>query len=310
MGRKNRFIMPTGEQEFWASADQNFDAYWYYYTRIIDLAISRFNWEGLPKDCDPRFIELGLLTDGAMLYFKDENLIDEETGNTGEMCLRVMYGSMRTFNDLPIERRAYTSFGYRAMRTDKDSVLIFNNYLRYPMMPALAGFAKRLANYDRIIDVNINAQKTPVLVQADERDRLTMKNLYKQYAGNEPFIFSSKSVAPDALKVLNTQAPYVADKIYNLKQNVWNEMLTFLGISNIAIEKKERMIADEAKRQMGGTVSSRFSALEARKDACVMIQDMFGRKITVDYREDLNTNMEPEVAESKEKEGQEDKSDE
>jgi len=297
MGKKRNRPMAQGERQFWESGYENYDAYAKYYDQIIDLAISRISWEGLPAGCDPRYIELGLATDGAMLYFKDENLIDENLGHTGEMCLRTMYGSRRTFNDLPVEREAYTSFHYRAHRTIDDSVLIFNNYLRTPIIYKLAGFAKRLADLERTIDVNINAQKTPILVQADERDRLTMMNLYQQYSGNQPFIFSTKAVTMDSLKVLNTSAPFVADKLFELKEKIWNEMLTFLGISNVAVEKKERMIVDEAKRQMGGAMANRYSYLEARKDACVQIEKMFGTKITVDFREDLNTSLEPEEAE-------------
>ena len=148
-------------------------------------------------------------------------------------------------------------------------------------------FSKRLYNLDRAIDVNANAQKTPVLIQCDESQRLTMKNLYKQYEGNEPFIFGSKGLDANGLKVLQTGAPYVADKLYELKTQIWNEALTYLGISNINVVKKERMITDEVTRNQGGTVASRYSRLESRRQACKQINEMFGLNIWVDYREDF-----------------------
>ena len=43
------------------------------------------------------------------------------------------------------------------------------------------------------MDVNIQAQKTPILILAEESQRLTMQNAYMQYDGNEPFIFGNKS---------------------------------------------------------------------------------------------------------------------
>lgn len=294
MARRKRGMMPAGEMEFWESAYENTFDYWYYYDRLVDIAISRFCWTGLPKACDPRYIELGLLSDGMMLYFKDESLVDEAAGYNGELCTRTMIGAGRTFNRMPVHRRAYTDFGYNAERTDKDSVLIFNNYLHKPSFRDISKFAKELETLDRIIDVNINAQKTPILIQADENDRLTMKNLYKNYAGNEPFIFSSKSINPDALKVLNTGAPFLADRLYDLRVNKWNEALTYLGISNVTIEKKERLITDEVARANGGTVASRYSPLEARKDACNQIKEMFGTDISVIFRDDINTDMYPE----------------
>jgi hypothetical protein len=113
-----------------------------------------------------------------------------------------------------------------------------------------------------------------------------MRNLYQKYEGNEPFIFGDKNLNPNALKVLKTDAPYVADKLYTLKSQIWNEALTYLGISNINIQKRERLITDEVTRNQGGTIASRYSRLEARRNACKEINRMFGLDIWCDYRED------------------------
>ena len=148
-------------------------------------------------------------------------------------------------------------------------------------------FARRLYNIDRIIDVNANAQKTPVLLQGTEKQRLTLLNLYKEYDGNAPFIFGDKNLDLNSLKSLSTNAPYVCDKLYQLKTQIWNEALTYLGISNINIQKKERLISDEVTRNQGGTIASRYSRLESRRQAVKKINDMFGTNIEVNYREDF-----------------------
>ena len=62
--------------------------------------------------------------------------------------------------------------------------------------------------------------------------------------------------------------------------------LTFLGISNLNVQKKERLITDETIRSQGGTIASRYSRLNARRQACEEINKMFGLDIWVDYRED------------------------
>ena len=147
-------------------------------------------------------------------------------------------------------------------------------------------FSKRLYNLDRAIDVNANAQKTPILIQCDEKQRMTMKNLYMQYDGNEPFIFGTKALDVNGLTVLKTDAPYVADKLYQLKTEIWNEALTYLGISNLNLQKKERLVSDEVTRNMGGIIASRYGRLNARRQACEQINEMFGLDISVDYRED------------------------
>ena len=132
-------------------------------------------------------------------------------------------------------------------------------------------FARRLYNIDRIIDINANAQKTPVLVLGNEKQRLTLLNLYKEYDG---IIFGDKNLDINALKALSTNAPYVCDKLYQLKTQIWNEALTYLGISNINIQKKERLITDEVTRNQGGTIASRYSRLETRRQAVEKINEM------------------------------------
>ena len=264
---------------FCESALINNRTYLQYYNRLTELAISMFEWKNLPKTVDPRYLEMCLFSDGMCVFFNDEVL--------GFLALQVAIGGQLNVYRIPIERRAYASNGYQMNLTEENSVIIFNNYLHTNSMLDVEMFSKRLDNLDRAIDVNANAQKTPILIQCDESQRMTMKNLYKQYEGNEPFIFGSKALDVNGLKVLQTGAPYVADKLYELKVQYWNEALTYLGISNINTTKKERMITDEVTRNQGGVVASRYSRLESRRQACRMINEMFELEIWVDYREDF-----------------------
>lgn len=263
-----------------------------YYNRLTELAISMFEWQNLPDTIDERFLELGLFSEGQMLFFKDDELSTKniETGemnNDGYLCLRTMIGGKWDVYNIPMERTAYASNGYNAKRTNKDSVIIYNNMIHTNSTLDVEVFAKRLYNLDRAIDVNANAQKTPILIKCDENQRLTMKNLYMQYNGNAPFIFGAKSLNANDLTVLKTDAPYVADKLYALKTQIWNEALTYLGISNVNFQKKERLISDEVTRNMGGIIASRYSRLQSRRLACEKINQMFGLDIEVNYREDF-----------------------
>ena len=270
--------MAKRDRQFWESAALNNATFRQYYNRLTELSISMFEWKNLPDTVDPRYLELTLFTDGQAVFFKDEEI--------GFLALQNTKSGKFNVYRVPVERRAYAVNGYQKDLTDKDSVIIFNNYLHSNSRLDVEMFSRRLWNLDRAIDVNANAQKTPVLIQCDETQRLTMLNLYKKYDGNEPFIFGDKNLNPNAIKTLKTDAPYVADKLYQLKTQIWNEALTYLGISNINITKKERLITDEVTRNQGGTIASRYSRLEARRDACREINKMFGLDIWCDYRED------------------------
>lgn len=278
MGRRKTY--------FDESAIINNRTYVQYVNRLTELAISMFEWKGLPESIDSRYIELHLFSNGCMVYFNDEVM--------GNLCLDCTYNGGLDVYGYPILRRAYSSYnGYNRLLKDSNSVIIWNNLLHIPSEADIRAYARRLWMLDRIIDVNANAQKTPVLVQGNEKQRLSLVNLYKEYDGNAPVIFGDSSLNTEGLKSISTGAPYVADRIYELKTQIWNEALTYLGISNINIQKKERLITDEVTRNQGGTVASRYSRLEARRQAVERINDMFGTNIKVNYREDYQ-EIEPE----------------
>ena len=284
--------------DFITSALMNNRTYQQYYNRLTELALSMFEWKNIPDTVDPRFLEMCLFGKGMAVFFKDEVI--------GYLGLTCTIGGQLDVYRIPIKRRAYATNGYQKELDQTNSVIIFNNYLHTNSMLDVEMFAKRLYNLDRIIDVNVNAVKTPVLISCDEKQRLTMKNIYMKYEGNEPFIFGNNGLDPNALKVFKTDAPYLADRLYELKTQYWNEALTYLGISNINTQKKERMITDEVTRNQGGTVASRYSRLEMRKLACKQINDMFGLNIDVEYREDFQQVVERETSEEESTEGGED----
>ena len=249
-------------------------AYIYQYNRIKELAISRFKWNNLPETVDERFLELTLFEQGMAVFFNDDVL--------GYLALTTMIGGMLDVYRIPTQRTAYANNGFNMHLDNTNSVIIWNNKLRENMIYGCEMFARRLYECDRTIDVNIKAQKTPILITCSENQRLTLKNTYEQYTGNAPVIFADKDI--DILKSLQaipTLAPYVADKLLVTKTQIWNECLTWLGISNTNYQKKERLITDEVSRNMGGTIASRNSGLDMRKQACDEINRMLVLNLTM-----------------------------
>lgn len=276
MGRKAR--------EFEESAYKNSKLYLYYFNRLKELAISMFEWKNLPSSVDPRFLELTLFNDGQCLFFKDEVM--------GYLTLQCTIGGQFNVYRVPTNRRAYATNGYQNNLDETNSVIIYNNMLRENTIEVVDMFAKRLYDLDSIIDVNANAQKTPVLITCDETQRLTLQNIYMQYTGNQPVIYGNKNLDVNGIKVLKTDAPYIGQMIYELKINVWNEALSYLGISTVNNVKRERLITDEVQRNLGGTYASRYSRMNMRKEACKNINKMFGLNIDIDYRQDYSELVE------------------
>lgn len=262
---------------FWDSAKRNRLSYSSYLNRLCELAMSVFKWENLPPTVDARYLEMALLYNGYALFFYDEVL--------GYLALQTMIGGRLDVYRVPIERTAYSANGYQNHKTNADSVLIFDNYMHNSKAIDLARYAGDLYELDQIIMINAKAQKTPVLITCDEDQRLTLKNLYSKYDGNQPFIFGTSGLQTQPLSSISTGAAFIAPQLYDLRTKIWNEALTYIGIANVSEQKKAHLLQDEVYRMNGGTIASRLSRLESRRQACEQINRMFGLSVSVDYRD-------------------------
>lgn len=273
--------MGTKKTNFGNSLNLNMRSYGQYLSILRQISISMFEWKNLPPTVDGRYIEQALFYNAGAVYFNDEVM--------GNLALNVVcQGNFNVYGE-PIRRRAYSKYNqYQKELTDSDSVVIWNNMDRTPTYPIIELFSQRLYNLDRIIDVNSNAQKTPVLLKCDQKQRLTLLNAFKEMDGNSPVIFADNSFDENSIFCLKTDAPYVCDKIYDLKTNIWNEALTYLGIPSANVMKKERLIKDEVLRGLGGTLANRYSRLSEREHAVKKINNMFGTNIEVTIRDEID----------------------
>lgn len=254
----------------------------FYRDRLTDIALSCVKWKNLPEEIDKRFLEWCLFYDGMAIFFKDDVL-------NKYVCIQVMPSGNFNMYRVPTERTAYAVNGYQNTELNEtNSVIIYNNLIRKPSASDIEIYANKLSNIDLTINVNVNAQKTPVAIVCDDTQKLTFENLYQQYSGNIPFIFGDKSLNLDNINVLNTKADYKAEELNKLKMDTWNEALTYLGVSNVQYQKKERINSEEINRSMGGAFASRRSRLKARQNAVDEINRLFGLNIEVEFEDEVD----------------------
>lgn len=249
------------------------------YNRLLNIAITTIKWRNLPEEIDELYLEYTINTKGSAVFFRDE-VVDQYA------ALTATYNSPFDIYNIPQRRMAYAVNGYQKNLTGGDSVIIYNNYTRTPVTVDLTYYAKKLYNIMRTIDVNVNAQKTPVLLLCKENEKLTLENIYMEYDGNAPVIKGYKDVLdPECVRVLKTDAPYNADKLEVLSQQIWNEALTYLGISNSTEAKKERMITGELETIQGHVLANRTARMASRERAAKQINRIFGLNIEPYFEE-------------------------
>ena len=277
---------------FEESLFNNMEDYEIFKGRLFDLACGCFNFENLDLNIDKRFIIKKLILEGQLLAFEDPDLMNYEGKPTFFLYPFFSGGRMNEYMLPTVRRVVFANNGASYTRDANTSVILRVNISGTSLYRVIEYFARTLYLINRTIQINVNAQKTPVALVCDEDTRLSYENLLKEYMGNAPVIFGNKSLDISNLKSISLQAPYVADRLYELRTNLWNEFLTFFGIPNISISKKERMISDEVTRNMGGILVARQNFENMILDDIEKINRRFNKDIKFvwgikdDYLED------------------------
>ena len=283
-------------REFTDSAVLNTETYLNYLERLKQVAISQFEWLNLPSSMNAQFLERCLYEFGkaSLLKTKDYGFINAKAVGSSDLNIYMLPSSINCFStdSLNEERKLYNGFLDEKTSEYDYCVLVKNNQDMIPTEPTLRLFAWRLYEAERTCDVNIKAQKTPVLIVGDESLKLAMKNLFEKYEGNEPVIYADKKqLGTDTLRALKTDAPFIADKVMEYKKEIWNEALTFLGINNINVEKRERLVKEEANANNELVNLNLQNRLLVRKEACKQFNELFNltgsNAIDVRVRSDL-----------------------
>lgn len=253
--------------------------YFDYLDRVKKIALSIFEWVNLPESMDSRYLERCLYYTGSagLLHDSTYGFINTKASCSNNLNIYGLPTEITcysySFRDV---RRVYN--GITAPETDinSEAILVLNTWDMLPTANSIELFCMRLAEAQRIIDINIKAQATPYVVMTDENERLSMINAYQQVDKNAAVIFGKKGqFETDSIKTINTQAPYVADKIQGYKRDIWNEMLTYLGVDNIE-EKAERLVASEVGSNNELVNLNLMSYYAPRKKAAEQFNEKYG----------------------------------
>ena len=266
----------------------NLDTNRLYLRQMLALAENVFKYENLPDFIDVAYMNKCLLNKGAIAFFYEETL------DTIVALPFVKYGSLDLYgryNTIQV----IGSNGYTRVLNKDEFVIMYDNYGRYPLYIDIVQYAWRLALYERICDVNIGQQRTPRIWQTSSDMEQTVKDLLNNIDGLTESVTSYKNLQVDKINAILQPAPYIADKVTERKEKLWNEFLRLIGVANITVQKKERNIRDEILASQGGTIASRFQRYEPRKKAIDEINEKFREHlkapIVVSFYDNLPTNL-------------------
>lgn len=264
---KNKFIKNNNKY------DAYFTRYFFY---LMGLAISRFKWENLPDEVDPVFLERMLFDRGFGIFYKDNvtDLYAVMNGYTAGNLDIYGYGDMRF---------AYAN-QYVAELDKTNSVILHDNRTDYPTADIIAMHADALANMRLSRDVNLIANRTPVIVTSNSNMQLSARNVMKQIIDCIPFINLKKGgINMEDLKALKTDAPVLFPELDNAMRWEMAECCKYLGINAFTSDKKERLVSGEVSGEIGEIEIARNNALLPRQRAAEQINRVFGLDIKVSF---------------------------
>lgn len=265
-----------------------------YYTRLMLIARALFKWNNLPNGLDEKWIERYLFRDGSCIFYKDTAL--------GLMVAGTGYaGPLNAYSEPTLLQPIAPNYMYEGpeLMNNENAVIIRNNDDMVPTAPTIQLYAMRLTDIDRTITTNVIAQKIPLIIKTSNRQLQTFKNVIRQRNDNEPVIYGDKSLdTTEAIQVLKTDAPIVFDKLEVQKHMVWNECMSFLGVNNANMDKRERVVTGEVEANDEQIRASEDVMLKARQKAAELINGIFGTNISVERRtldvpipEDINEDV-------------------
>lgn len=246
------------------------------YNKFRVLACSAHEWEGLPDGIEEKHIERFLFDHGKAIFFKDPAM--------SYMCLEAQTSGQLNVYGEPVKWFA-SGFNYHKVFDADKCVIVDNNPMRLSTHDIVMFYVNKITEAERTMDVNVKACKTPYIFACDDKDVLTFKTIFGKIDGNVPAIYADKGLNLDAIQVLQTNVKFMGNDLMDYKKSVENELLTFLGFDNLAVDKKERVNLSEANSNNQMTKSFADLQLESRKLACEHINEMFGLNVSVKRRE-------------------------
>lgn len=241
--------------------------YRHYRERLINLALSRYQWDNLPEGVNRNYLERTALYKGSVALMKP---IDTEmwlslgyiplsSKSNKTSISKEMVGRFLTDNeDAQLEK--YFERGIRDVYGNPTNIrgigangeqittneweILYDNMTRKSIIPDIELYAYQMWLIHQVFNQNVRLQTKPYIIVTNRNKSLTFKNLFNRVLGFEPDIQIADHIDLDDIKTLDMKVPYIGNDLETSLDRTWARALSMLGISSES-EKKERLVSDE-----------------------------------------------------------------
>lgn len=299
--------------------------YYFWVSKLLDITIDMFAYNGLPKSIPEEEIEKRLITTGYCGFLQHPKL-----GLIVCDCYPYNYDLYGRFLNVNFFN-PYKKFNIPGITTQSktigvDCAIIYNNsiekYLNKPLQGSdivfqeICRYARQLADLESSINLNIINSRQPFLVTAaDAQTEQSILNVFRALKRGEQKAILDKNIMKDAtaLKVNDIQVGFLTE-LLDARNSLIKQFLADFGIFSTD-DKKERLIVDEMAQENRNVKCFVYSMLKERQNGVEMVNDLYGTNITVELRAELYDKTElydesaEEVIEDKEEVTEKEESD-
>lgn len=269
MGKKKPAVVNT-RPNYNQSQRLNDENYWIWYNSLYELAAATVHWEGMPVEIDRRAVNMWLFGNGLVVFYWDPDY-------DKYFCLRGTPGGEIDMYNNPTRYNVYGAGNYHKQLSASECVPIWLNYRRIGILPMVDLYARKLANFERTIDVNLAQQKTPAFIECDETQRLSVETaLQKVYEGNPVVVGNNGLATMMQAHYVTSDAPYIVNQLWQDKLQCLHEYLTRLGIDNSPVDKMTRVQSAEVMSNNQEIEMFRLVRFDVIRECCAKINRMYG----------------------------------
>ena len=261
---------------YWGSLNYNERLYQAYMNEVMQLAMTRFEWRGLPPTVDQIWLERTLLYEGVATIARPRR----GTKRGFWYAAKVATEGPPNIYDRPSRWLAYSHDILRFKCGPTNGVLVYDNVTRTTMLDALDLAVRELVDIKKTKQVNRFHQKVPYILMTDPDTEMSAENLLLNVMSGEPATVANQAISQIQTYSLDTKVPYLGAELTAAEQNVWNRIYTMLGIANVTF-KSERMIEDEVRTMSEPAAKMSLSGLLERRRAADMLSSLTGSEVSV-----------------------------
>ena len=250
--------------------------------QLAQLAIASIEWD-VPDTVDAIYLERALYYHGRAIVFATEE---------GLVALSGFGSAAPNVYGIPTRRTVTAANGFTATLDNHNSVIVYNNVTRTNGADRAMMYAGRLAELDRIIELNAKAQKTPILLKAPKEAELSAANAYAEFDENVDVIRINPDFMPDSIGAVNLAVPFTGNELRALQQDIYAQFMRERGIGSVSTGKAERLNTSEVAAGNSGLLMYQASLMAPRLQACKLINQRFadvlgGKEVSCRFRRDM-----------------------